>query len=228
MIATACIVSCSTISDSRTPGASGCRVARADRASRLPARRSATRWARQWRPPCCWPRPSSSKACCPCNCRATAPCICCWRNAPAASASADWRVTATLRRPARARVPGTASRRSDRHRQSHRDPGNRRRRAALSRHRAHRAANAWRESLQVYFENSEQLPTRLWLHADACRRLGHAAAKTAGRGDASAADADAAAAIDDAWRRVQLIGETLTSEELRTLADARNSAPAVQ
>ena len=28
------------------------------------------------------------------------------------------------------------------------------------------------------------------------------------------------AAIDDAWRRVQIIAETLTPEELRTLADA--------
>ena len=28
------------------------------------------------------------------------------------------------------------------------------------------------ESLQVYFENSEQLPTRLWLHADACGASG--------------------------------------------------------
>ena len=28
------------------------------------------------------------------------------------------------------------------------------------------------------------------------------------------------AAVDDAWRRVQLIGDTLTPEELRTLADA--------
>ena len=34
---------------------------------------------------------------------------------------------------------------------------------------------------------------------------------------APAADA---AAVDDAWRRVQLIGETLTAGELRTLADA--------
>src|SRR5258708_35458342 len=32
-------------------------------------------------------------------------------------------------------------------------------------------------------------------------------------------DAVDAAAVEDAWRRVQLIGETLTPEELRTLAD---------
>jgi molecular chaperone Hsp33 len=35
-----------------------------------------------------------------------------------------------------------------------------------------------------------------------------------------AARADAAA-VDDAWRRVQLIGDTLTREELRTLTDAQ-------
>jgi molecular chaperone Hsp33 len=76
------------------------------------------------------------------------------------------------------------------------------------------------ESLQVYFENSEQLPTRLWLHADASgasgmllQRLPVADASRS----AHAADADA---VDDAWRRVQLIGETLTPGELRTLGDA--------
>ena len=31
--------------------------------------------------------------------------------------------------------------------------------------------------------------------------------------------AHAVAALDDAWRRVQLIGDTLTAEEMRTLAD---------
>jgi molecular chaperone Hsp33 len=79
------------------------------------------------------------------------------------------------------------------------------------------------ESLQVYFENSEQLPTRLWLHADASgasgmllQRLPIADAPGAHAVEVAAIDA----AIDDAWRRVQLIGETLTPEELRTLADA--------
>ena len=37
---------------------------------------------------------------------------------------------------------------------------------------------------------------------------------------AGGAAVDETAAIDDAWRRVQLIGDTLTPEELRTLADA--------
>ena len=80
------------------------------------------------------------------------------------------------------------------------------------------------ESLQVYFENSEQLPTRLWLHADAQGASGMLLQKLPGRGSSAAtgAAADAAmdaAAIEDAWRRVQLIASTLTGEELRTLAD---------
>jgi molecular chaperone Hsp33 len=73
------------------------------------------------------------------------------------------------------------------------------------------------ESLQVYFENSEQLPTRLWLHADAHGASGMLLQKLP---MASAPKGIDAAAVDDAWRRVQLIAETLTPEELRTLADA--------
>jgi molecular chaperone Hsp33 len=68
------------------------------------------------------------------------------------------------------------------------------------------------ESLQLYFENSEQLPTRLWLQSDATGVSGMLLQKL----PASVADA---AAVEDAWRRVQLIGDTLTSEELRTLSD---------
>jgi molecular chaperone Hsp33 len=71
------------------------------------------------------------------------------------------------------------------------------------------------DSLQAYFQNSEQLPTRLWLHADAQGASGMLLQKLPG----PAATVDAAA-IDDAWRRVQLIADTLTPEELRTLADA--------
>jgi molecular chaperone Hsp33 len=69
------------------------------------------------------------------------------------------------------------------------------------------------ESLQVYFENSEQLPTRLWLYADAQGASGMLLQKL------PSAPAGDAAAVDDAWRRVQLIADTLTPEELRTLAD---------
>jgi molecular chaperone Hsp33 len=72
------------------------------------------------------------------------------------------------------------------------------------------------ESLQVYFENSEQLPTRLWLHADATGVSGMLLQKLPAADTEPGVDL---AAVEDAWRRVQLIGETLTPEELRTLAD---------
>jgi molecular chaperone Hsp33 len=78
------------------------------------------------------------------------------------------------------------------------------------------------DSLQAYFQNSEQLPTRLWLHADARGASGMLLQKLPGAGSlpaAAAAVADAAA-IEDAWRRVQLIADTLTPVELRTLEDA--------
>src|ERR1700736_832477 len=77
------------------------------------------------------------------------------------------------------------------------------------------------DSLQAYFQNSEQLPTRLWLHADAQGASGMLLQKLPGTSSVSVADAAAdAAAIEDAWRRVQFIGDTLTPEELRTLEDA--------
>ena len=76
------------------------------------------------------------------------------------------------------------------------------------------------ESLQVYFENSEQLPTRLWLHADAFGASGMLLQKLPVADAPHGAEAVDAAAVEDAWRRVQLIGETLTPEELQTLADA--------
>jgi molecular chaperone Hsp33 len=74
------------------------------------------------------------------------------------------------------------------------------------------------ESLQVYFENSEQLPTRLWLYADgngACGMLLQRLPSNSG-----GASGPTEAAVDDAWRRVQLIADTLTPVELRTLADS--------
>ena len=72
-------------------------------------------------------------------------------------------------------------------------------------------------SLQAYFQNSEQLPTRLWLYADALGASGMLLQKLPGAAELPAADA---VALEDAWARVQLIGDTLTKEELRTLADA--------
>jgi len=76
------------------------------------------------------------------------------------------------------------------------------------------------DSLQVYFENSEQLPTRLWLHADAQGACGMLLQRLPGAGDSPGQGAADVAAVDDAWRRVQLIAETLTPEEMRTLTDA--------
>jgi molecular chaperone Hsp33 len=74
------------------------------------------------------------------------------------------------------------------------------------------------DSLQGYFENSEQLPTRLWLYADAHGASGMLLQRLPGQGGSESHAP--AAEIDDAWRRVQLIGDTLTREELRTLKDA--------
>jgi len=73
------------------------------------------------------------------------------------------------------------------------------------------------DSLQAYFQNSEQLPTRLWLHADAQGASGMLLQKLPGASSLPPADA---VLVEDAWRRVQLIADTLTPEELRTLADA--------
>lgn len=75
------------------------------------------------------------------------------------------------------------------------------------------------DSLQIYFENSEQLPTRLWLYADEHGAAGMLLQRLPGERGPAAPGADPAV-IDDAWRRVQLIGATLTPEELRGLADA--------
>jgi molecular chaperone Hsp33 len=73
------------------------------------------------------------------------------------------------------------------------------------------------EALQVYFNNSEQLPTRLWLQADAEGVSGMLLQRLPGAETQVELDIGA---VDDAWRRVQLIGETLTAGELRTLSDA--------
>jgi molecular chaperone Hsp33 len=75
------------------------------------------------------------------------------------------------------------------------------------------------DSLQVYFENSEQLPTRLWLYADDRGVSGMLLQRLPAEGGGGASGSRAAE-VDDAWRRVQLIGDTLTPTELRTLGDA--------
>lgn len=75
------------------------------------------------------------------------------------------------------------------------------------------------DCLHNYFETSEQLPTRLWLHATEqgasgllLQRLSEDAVE---RREAHASSAE----IEDAWRRVQMLGDTLQPEEIQTLSD---------
>ena len=80
------------------------------------------------------------------------------------------------------------------------------------------------DCLRDYFEASEQLPTRLWLHADEhgasgllLQRLSDDSVQSRAAGgrlrEVNRAD------IDDAWHRVQLLADTLKPEELQTLSD---------
>lgn len=85
--------------------------------------------------------------------------------------------------------------------------------------------------LQGYFENSEQLPTRLWLHADEngvsgmlLQRLSDDSVAARGGAGASGEYEKPVAIpdrheIDDAWQRAQLLADTLKPQELRTLTD---------
>ncbi|MDE2295023.1 MAG: Hsp33 family molecular chaperone HslO [Gammaproteobacteria bacterium] len=72
------------------------------------------------------------------------------------------------------------------------------------------------DSLQGYFENSEQLPTRLWLFADENGASGMLLQKLPGSPGVEPGEADD---LEDAWRRAQLLGDTLTHAEMRSLAD---------
>ncbi|AMN46733.1 hypothetical protein ACG33_06405 [Steroidobacter denitrificans] len=80
------------------------------------------------------------------------------------------------------------------------------------------------DCLQGYFENSEQLPTRLWLHATQAgaaglllQRVGQDAATAPFGAIRRSADLDPLE-IEDAWRRAQLLGDTLKPEELHDLS----------
>jgi molecular chaperone Hsp33 len=82
--------------------------------------------------------------------------------------------------------------------------------------------------LEVYFDQSEQLPTRLWLYADEQGVAGMLLQRlpTPTLLDDAATDAEAAEQLrqqqlqlDDAWTRVQLIADTLKPDELQTLTD---------
>jgi molecular chaperone Hsp33 len=84
------------------------------------------------------------------------------------------------------------------------------------------------QCLEVYFAQSEQLPTRMWLHADEQGVAGMLLQRLPtpkildDRSDDAEKDAklkQQQALLDDAWHRVQLIGDTLRPEELRELSD---------
>jgi molecular chaperone Hsp33 len=69
--------------------------------------------------------------------------------------------------------------------------------------------------LENYFAGSEQLPTRLWLHADEYGASGMLLQRL----PSSSSQSDDESAVEDAWQRVQLIAGTLKTEELRALSD---------
>jgi molecular chaperone Hsp33 len=80
------------------------------------------------------------------------------------------------------------------------------------------------DCLREYFEASEQLPTRLWLHATEkgasgllLQRLSDDSVQARTRG--SAVELPEPDEIEDAWRRVQFLGDTLRGEELQRLSD---------
>ncbi len=78
-------------------------------------------------------------------------------------------------------------------------------------------------SLQGYFENSEQLPTRLWLYADekgvSGMLLQRLSDDTVAARKGAPLEGETRPDFDDAWRRVQMLADTLKPEELRGLAD---------
>jgi molecular chaperone Hsp33 len=80
------------------------------------------------------------------------------------------------------------------------------------------------ECLRSYFEHSEQLPTRLWLRADAGSASGlllqrlPVSARPTGVTE-SGAGGIPEDEIADAWRRVQLVADTVTADELARLDD---------
>lgn len=61
------------------------------------------------------------------------------------------------------------------------------------------------DALQLYFEQSEQLPTRLWLAADRVSASGLFLQRLPGEADS------------DAWDRVSMLAGTISDEELQTL-----------
>jgi molecular chaperone Hsp33 len=86
------------------------------------------------------------------------------------------------------------------------------------------AGDSMGDCLRAYFEHSEQLPTRLWLRADGDTASGLLLQRLpvttrppgvteSGPGGVSEEE------IEDAWRRVQLVADTVTADELAQLED---------
>jgi molecular chaperone Hsp33 len=82
--------------------------------------------------------------------------------------------------------------------------------------------------LETYFDQSEQLPTRLWLYADEHGVAGMLLQRLPTPellAEATSIPADIEVLkkqqlhLDDAWQRVQMIADTLAPNELRELAD---------
>jgi molecular chaperone Hsp33 len=71
---------------------------------------------------------------------------------------------------------------------------------------------------EAYFERSEQLPTRLWLHAGPDGVSGLLLQRLPSGSSASAEEIEHAASMgDEDWGRVVALAETVTPEELATL-----------
>jgi molecular chaperone Hsp33 len=86
------------------------------------------------------------------------------------------------------------------------------------------AGDSMADCLRAYFEQSEQLPTRLWLRADGDSASGlllqrlPVTARPPGVTE-SGAGGVSEEEIEDAWRRVQLVASTVTADELAQLED---------
>lgn len=82
------------------------------------------------------------------------------------------------------------------------------------------------ECLREYFESSEQLPTRLWLHADGENVSGLLLQRLPVTSRPAAVLESGAPAVsddelEDAWHRVQLVADTVTGAELAELDDKK-------
>ena len=146
--------------DARSSGAAGCRLARAASSTATTPRRSATLLGEAVGRVLLLAATSSSTACCRCSCRATGPCSCWWRSAPASFGVRG--VARTAKRGSRGRRHRAADRPGRLTVTLETDERPQRYQGIVP----HQRPSVW-PSPADYFENSEQLPTRLWLHADA-------------------------------------------------------------